>query len=133
MLLDSGVVRVRGIVFEVDGRTVAAASHAKLDTIGAVLAQYPTFKIEIGGPSDVKGEQAVKERLSLDQARAVFEYLKSKYPALPGANYTFRGYAAQAQGAPTPEAQRLRGRRIEFRVLNPEALEAERAKRGMVR
>lgn len=132
-LLDSGVVRVRGIVFEVDGRTVSAVSHARLDSLGAALVQYPMLKVEIGGPTDVKGEQAVKERLSLDQARAVYDYLKSKYPALPGSNYTFRGYAAQAAGAPVPEGQRLRGRRIEFRVLNPEALEAERTKRGIVR
>ena len=47
-----------------------------------------------------------------------------------------RGYAAQAAGAagaPVPEATRKRGRRIEFRVLNPEALAAERAKRGIGR
>jgi OOP family OmpA-OmpF porin len=130
-ILDSGVVRVKGIVFEVDGKAVAAVSQAQLDSIGAVLVQYPMLKIEIGGPTDVKGDQAVKERLSLDQARAVYEYMKKKYPSLPGAQYNFRGYAATAAGAPTPEVTRMKGRRVEFRVQNPELLPAEREKRGL--
>lgn len=126
-LLDSGVVRVRGMVFESDGRTIAAEAKPQLDVIGAVLAQYPEFKIEIGGPTDVKGDAGVKERLSLEQARGIYDYLKSKYPALPGQNYTFRGYSASASGAPVS----AKLRRAEFRVLNPEVLAPERAKRGL--
>jgi outer membrane protein OmpA-like peptidoglycan-associated protein len=123
-LLDSGVVRVRGIVFQEDGKAVLPVSNARLDSIGAVFAQYPAFKIEIGGPTDVKGDAAVKERLSLDQARAIYDYLKLKYPVLPAQNFTFRGYAGETVPGP-------RTRRVEFRVLNPDLLAPERAKRGL--
>lgn len=123
-LLDSGLVRVRGVVFQVDGKAVLPPSHALLDSIGAVLAQYPEFKIEIGGPTDVKGEAGVRERLSLDQARAIYEYVKLKYPTIPAPNITFRGYAGETVPGP-------RTRRVEFRVLNPDLLPAERAKRGL--
>jgi outer membrane protein OmpA-like peptidoglycan-associated protein len=128
-LLTSGIVRVRGVAFDLDNQGIEERSHARLDSLGAVLVQYPDLKIEIGGPTDVTGDAAVKERLSLDQARAVYEYLKGKFDALNGANFTFRGYAGPAPAV--PEAQRLRGRRIELKVLNPEALEAERTKRGV--
>jgi len=130
-LLDSGLVRVTGIVFDAGGAAIEPASFARLDSIGAVLQQYPTLKIEIGGPTDVTGKKAVKERLSLDQDKAVLEYLKGKFPLVSGAQFTFRGYAAGA--APMPpitEKERLKGRRVEFKVTNPDLLPAERAKRG---
>jgi outer membrane protein OmpA-like peptidoglycan-associated protein len=130
-LLSAGQVRIKGIVFEADGKSVAAASHAQLDEIAAVFAQYPSLKVEIGGPTDVTGKQAVSERLSLDQAKAVYEYIKSQQPTITGGNFTFRGYPAQADAAPPPEKTRLKGRRVEFKVLNPEVLPPERAKRGL--
>jgi hypothetical protein len=37
-----------------------------------------------------------------------------------------------AEGLPeVPRAERLRGRRVEFKVLNADQLEAEREKRGL--
>jgi OOP family OmpA-OmpF porin len=129
-LLDSGLVRVKRVVF---GREKSAIdSSAVLDSLGRVLQQYPGLRIEIGGPTDVRGKLAENERLSLEQAAAVMDYIKSRFPLINAAQFTLRGYAVPAEGLPeVPRAERLRGRRVEFKVLNADQLEAEREKRGL--
>ncbi len=124
-LLDSGVVRVRGLRFEGDPVTISAEATAVMDSIGRVLQQYPDLKIEIGGPTDVTGAAGVKERLSLAQTRAMVDYFKAKFPLMSTSMFTMRGTSA----APA-EAPRIL-RRAEFKVTNPDKLPAERAKRGL--
>jgi outer membrane protein OmpA-like peptidoglycan-associated protein len=129
-LLDAGVLRVRRVVFEPGQSEID--SSAALDSIGVVIQQYPNLRIEIGGPTDVRGKAAERERLSLDQARAVLDYIRNRHPAVSPSQITLRGYAVPPEGLPpVPEAERLRGRRIEFKVINVEALDVERERRGL--
>ena len=128
LLLDSGLVRVPGIIFEAGKATIAPASLARLDSVGVVLQQYPTLKIEIGGPTDIRGEGAIKERLSLDEVKAVIQYLQSKFPLIDASRLTMRGYSGAAPSTTTSRPVR---RRLELKVLNADQLAGERVKRGL--
>ncbi len=130
-LLDSGVARVKGIAFTTEYGPLTPASTAVMDSVGRVLQQYPGLKIEIGGPTDVKGKQAEKERLSLDQDRVLIDYFKSKFPLITTGLYTMRGYKAAEGGVVSAPSAKPTSRRIEFRVMNPDVLPAEREKRGL--
>lgn len=124
-LLDSGVVRVRGLKFEGDPLTISPEATAVMDSIGRALQQYPELKIEIGGPTDVTGTAGVRERLSLAQVRAMVDYFKTKFPLVNSGGFTMRGTSA------TPPEGPKGFRRAEFKVTNPDKLPAERAKRGL--
>ena len=88
-------------------RLFRARELSPVELVSAVIKRAEAVEPVINAFAETFYEQA------LDQARAVYEYMKRKYPNLPGAQYNFRGYAATAAGAPTPEVTRMKGRRVE--------------------
>jgi OOP family OmpA-OmpF porin len=129
-LLDTGSIRLQNIQFDVRKATLKPESFAVIDTVGMILLQYPALQIEIGGHTDNRGSKALNDTLSQSRAGAVLEYLKQKFPQLPGSQFTARGYGFSAPVAPnTTDLGRAKNRRVEFKVLNTEALRIEREKR----
>jgi hypothetical protein len=130
-LLDSGRVIVTGIRFRGGEKpTIDSTSTAVLNDLGRVLVQYPDLKFEVGGPTDVKGKQAEKERLSLDQDKAILDYLKNKFLSIDIGKYTMRGYAVIPGMTLPPPPLGKKGWRAELRVVNPDQLPKEREKRS---
>ncbi len=129
-LLDTGSIRLQNINFDVRKATIKPESFAVIDTVGTILMQYPTLLIEIGGHTDNRGSKALNDTLSQSRANAVLGYFRQKFPQLEASQYSAKGYGFSAPIAPnTSDLGRAKNRRVEFRVLNTEALRIEREKR----
>jgi OOP family OmpA-OmpF porin len=70
--------------------------------------------------------------LSQARAQAVRDYLLESFPELRPEQFTAKGYGESKPVATnTTELGRARNRRVEFRVLNTEALKRETQKKGL--
>jgi len=133
-LLDTGTIRLGNIQFDTGKATLKPESFAVLDTVALILQQYPTLKIEIGGHTDNVGAAKKNQQLSEDRARAVQDYLRTRIVGFDSTSYSARGYGLSQPIAPNATALgRSKNRRVEFKVMNTEALKIEREKRHFLR
>jgi len=133
-LLDTGTIRLGNIQFDTGKATLKPESYAVLDTVALILQQYPTLKIEIGGHTDNVGTAKKNQQLSEDRARAVQNYLRTRIVGFDSTSYSARGYGLSQPIAPNTTALgRSKNRRVEFKVMNTEALRIEREKRRFLR
>lgn len=122
-LLDAGLFRALDVNFETGSATLPPRAERSLAAIGEVLAQYPAVRVEVAGYTDSTGPEALNQQLSERRAAAVRDYLIDNYSIAPD-RLTARGYG-EAQPIATNDTRtgRALNRRVEFRVLNPEAAE----------
>ena len=133
-LLDTGVIRLQNINFDVNKATIKAESFPLLDEVAAILLQYPTLQLEIGGHTDNTGKKAANVKLSEARAKSVLNYLMQKFPTLDGSHFTSVGYGPEVPVASnTTSLGRAKNRRVEFRVTNAAELKTEREKRRFLR
>ncbi|MBI1795586.1 MAG: OmpA family protein [Candidatus Eisenbacteria bacterium] len=133
-LLDTGMIRLQNINFETGKATLLAESFPMLADVAHILQQYPTLRIEIGGHTDNRGKADLNAKLSGDRAAAVLDYLKQNFPQISSSQFTSKGYGPDRPIAPNSTTLgRARNRRVEFKVLNTDALRIERDKRRFLR
>jgi len=133
-LLDKGRITEREIHFETAKWDILPESYPVLDAIGAILIQWPQLRIEIGGHCDARGSDAYNLDLSQKRADAVLSYLVQKFPQLDKASYTAKGYGERQPVATNKTVEGMaKNRRVEFKVLNPEALKRERERRSLLK
>jgi len=88
------------------------------------------LKFEIGVHSDNLGEDARRQSMSQLRARAILQYVYSKYPSLNAKNYWYTGYGDAQPIASNKTAEgRAMNRRVEFRLMNMDGLTKERERR----
>jgi len=132
-LLDTGMIRLSNVQFDTGKDSIKAGSYAVLDSVGMVLEQYPTLKIEVGGHTDNRGTPDKNQKLSEARAASVLRYVTAKFPAINAGQFTSKGYGQSAPIAPnSTTAGRAKNRRVEFKVMNPGALRIERERRRFV-
>lgn len=121
-LLDTGVFRGFEVNFAFGESTLEPRATRTLDAVGAVLQRYPDLRLEIAGHTDAIGADAFNQRLSEARAEAVRTYLIDRFTI--GANrLVARGFGESQPVASNEERSgRALNRRVEFRVLNPEAM-----------
>ena len=128
-LLDTGMIRLQNINFDSGKAVIKPESFAPLDEVGDILSRWPQLRIEIGGHTDSQGSDAYNQKLSEERAAAVREYLLPKFPTLKADQLTSAGYGESSPIAPNDTAfNRAKNRRVEFKVLNTEALKRETEK-----
>lgn len=111
----------RKITFEPGSDTPAASAQAVLDDIANVLEKCgDNIKFEIGGHTDSQGRESMNQALSQARAAAVLSGLRER--RLLTAAYRAVGYG-EAQPIATNETEEGReaNRRIEFKLIRPEA------------
>lgn len=129
-LLDTGKITVRDINFDTAKWTIRPESFKVLDEIGGILIQWPDLRIEIGGHCDSRGSDKMNQELSENRAKAVREYLLSKFPQIRPEQYTAVGYGENQPMADNKTVTGMaKNRRVEFKVLNTEVLKKERERR----
>ncbi len=129
-LLDTGMIRLQNINFDTGKASLKPESFPVLDEVGRILQQYPALQIEIGGHTDGRGKPALNETLSQMRADSVLIYVRNTFPLISPSQFTAKGYGPKVPVAPnTTELGRAKNRRVEFKVLNTEALKVEREKR----
>jgi len=129
-LLDDWMIRLTDIEFVVDSLRLTPQGQARIDEVAAVLAQWPMLKFEVGVHSDNLGEDARRQSMSQLRARAILQYVYSKYPSLNAKNYWYTGYGDAQPIASNKTAEgRAMNRRVEFRLMNMDGLTKERERR----
>ena len=133
-LLDTGMIRLQDINFDVGKATIKAESFTVLDEVAAILLQYPMLTLEISGHTDNTGTKVKNVALSEARAKAVLGYLSQKFPTLDASHFTTVGYGPELPIAPNSSALgRAKNRRVEFKVTNAEVLKVEREKRHFLK
>lgn len=74
-----GTLKVEDIHFQSGSSALLLAGKEDLDRIMAKLKHYPTFRVEIGGHTDVRGDPEENKELSRERAEAVSKYLEVTY------------------------------------------------------
>lgn len=74
-IADRQIVIEEQIKFETGKAKIRPESYPILDSVAAVMRDYPQITVQIQGHTDSDGDDASNLRLSKDRADAVFEYL----------------------------------------------------------
>ena len=112
---------------------ITPESESVLDEVGNILARWPDLRIEIGGHTDSKGGAAKNASLSRERAQAVLNYLTNRFPELNPGQFTAAGYgSSQPIASNATELGRAKNRRVEFKVLNKEALRREKTQERLL-
>lgn len=118
------VTESRKITFEPSSANIAGAGATILDDIAEILQRCPDKRIEIAGYTDSQGSEDGNQRLSQQRANAVLDGLRVR--RVPVANFRAVGYGEADPIADNETAEgREANRRIEFRLITPEATEEE--------
>jgi outer membrane protein OmpA-like peptidoglycan-associated protein len=107
---------LNNIFFDVDKYDLKEKSRTELNKTILLLESNPKLRIEISGHTDNSGSDAHNKQLSLNRARAVYQYLIDQ--GIDPKRLKYAGYGSSVPIAPNDsEENRQLNRRIEFRVL----------------
>jgi outer membrane protein OmpA-like peptidoglycan-associated protein len=107
---------LKNIQFELNSSQLQPVSLIELNKLLQLMNDNPTTKIEISGHTDNSGSDALNMQLSLDRAKAVADYLKSK--GIDANRLTWKGYGASKPVADnSTEEGRALNRRTEFTIV----------------
>jgi len=121
-LLDTGIFRGFEVNFAFGESTLQPRATRTLDAVGEVLQRYPDLRLEISGHTDAVGGEDFNQRLSEARAEAARRYLIDRFSVAPD-RLVARGFGELQPVASNEERSgRALNRRVEFRVLNPDAL-----------
>lgn len=115
-LSSKGAIVLNNVFFETAKYDLKEKSKFELDSYAQLLIDNPEIKIEIGGHTDNVGASDDNKKLSLNRAKAVYEYMLEK--GIAKSRLSYRGYGETAPVAENNTDQgRAKNRRIEFKIL----------------
>lgn len=114
---DGIAISLENIQFDADSAVLRTEEAAKLDKIGEILLRYQDRDILVGGHTALAGTGEGRQRLSLERASAVADYLIDK-GIREADRVVVRGFGAdQPLGDNGTEEGRRRNRRVEITIL----------------
>jgi outer membrane protein OmpA-like peptidoglycan-associated protein/Tol biopolymer transport system component len=109
-------VILKNVFFDTDQYDLKPASKTELERLKRLLADNPSIRIEIGGHTDNQGSAAANQTLSLNRAKAVYDYLVNAGVEAPRLSYNGYGQTVPIASNDT-DSGRAQNRRTEFRIL----------------
>lgn len=107
---------LKNIFFDTDKYELKPKSKTELDKVIKFLDTNSDIKVEIAGFTDDQGSPEYNKSLSLNRAKAVYEYLIRE--GIDKERLSFRGYGQNNPVAPNDsEENRQKNRRIEFLLV----------------
>jgi outer membrane protein OmpA-like peptidoglycan-associated protein len=107
---------MNNIFFDVDEYKIKQKSSTELNKTVLFLQTNPSIRIEIAGHTDNSGSDSHNQQLSLNRAKAVYEFLINQ--EINPKQLGYKGYGSTVPVAPNDsEENRQLNRRIEFRIL----------------
>ncbi|MCK6528119.1 OmpA family protein [Myxococcota bacterium] len=107
---------IRGIQFRVNSDELLPSSHAILNDAAAILAKYPSIRLEIQGHASADGDDQKNLDLSQDRAESVMRYLVNR--GIGPDRLVAAGYGESVPIASNDsEEGRVMNRRVEFKIL----------------
>ena len=116
--VDEGItISLDNIQFRADTAVMLPGEREKLDKIIEILRHYPDRDILVGGHTALAGTVEGRQRLSMERATVVANYIIERNARMPD-RVVVRGYGAERPVADnrTPEGMR-RNRRVEITLL----------------
>jgi outer membrane protein OmpA-like peptidoglycan-associated protein len=114
------VISMDNIRFRPDSVELIEDEKSKLWEIAAILLQYPSRKILVGGHTAMAGDEAGRIRISTERARAVADFLLT-LRVRRAEDITVRGFGAeQPLGDNATEEGQALNRRVEIILLDEE-------------
>lgn len=109
-------IALHNIFFDYKKSELTKESMAELNRLVKLMNQYPTLKIEISGHTDNVGDEEYNQKLSVQRAKAVVDYLINN--GISSGRLTYVGFGYDKPIAPndTEEGRRL-NRRSEFKII----------------
>ncbi|MCS6820237.1 MAG: OmpA family protein [Microscillaceae bacterium] len=108
--------RLNNIFFEYGKYTLQEKSKSELNELIQFMKDNPNVKGEISGHTDNIGNETANQQLSLNRAKAVFDYLTQN--GIEAKRLTYKGYGSSKPDAPNDtEENRAKNRRIEFKII----------------
>ncbi|MBU3742088.1 MAG: OmpA family protein [Candidatus Kapabacteria bacterium] len=109
---------LNNIFFDYAKSTLRAESFSELDRVVMMMTESASMRIEVGGHTDSRGNDATNRKLSQDRAQAVVDYLVGRGVAV--ARLAAIGYGKTRPTATndTEEGRQL-NRRVEITILQP--------------
>jgi len=109
------VVVLKNIFFDFNQSELKPESFVELDKLADYL-KHNKVNIEIGGHTDNQGSDEYNDRLSLERAKAVYDYLVGKQ--IDPSRLSYQGYGKRKPIADNAtEEGRAENRRTEFRII----------------
>ena len=106
------IVSLSGILFDVGKATLKPASQLSVAKLAGILMVFPNMNLSIEGYTDSTGSADLNMRLSMDRARAVYEFLMTQ--GISNARMKYQGFGPENPVAPNDtESNRARNRRVE--------------------
>lgn len=107
---------LNNIYFDLNSYQLKRESFSELDFIANFLRVNKTVSVQINGHTDDRGTEKYNYELSVNRARAVYDYLLKK--RLPKTRVTFKGFGASSPLVPNDsDENRSKNRRIEFEIV----------------
>jgi len=105
------------ILFKKGGSVVDPKCDKTMQTIADILAEFPSFKVQVNGHTDNVGKPAKNTKLSQSRAESVIKYLVAKKKVEKG-RLTAKGYGDTVPIADNKTAEgRAKNRRVDFTVF----------------
>lgn len=105
-----------GIQFETGSAVIKKSSHAILDDVVAVLADNPSYDLEVHGHTDSQGNDEKNMKLSEERAASVKDFLVGK--GVAGDRLKSFGHGETMPVADNATSTgRAKNRRVEFKVM----------------
>jgi len=122
VVFDDTRAELTGVTFKAGSAELVPTSLKTLDAAIAGLKRNPKARVEIGGHTSSEGSDELNDRLSVERAYSVREYMIKK--GIAENRVTAAGYgSSQPKADNSTEAGRKANRRIEIRVLNSDEVE----------
>ncbi|BDD04697.1 OmpA family protein [Aureibacter tunicatorum] len=110
---------LKNVFFASNSYELKEKSKVELDKLTDFLHSNPSLIIEIGGHTDDIGAESFNDKLSLNRAKAVYDYLVDS--GIPSEKVTYKGYGeSQPKVSNNTEEGRAQNRRIEFKIIEME-------------
>jgi outer membrane protein OmpA-like peptidoglycan-associated protein len=110
-------VELKNIFFDVNKAELKPESKSELERLISLLTKNPSLKIELGGHTDNSGDKKFNLSLSLNRAKAVYDYLLNN-GRIDATRLKYQGYGDSKPKVAndTPE-NKAKNRRTEFKVI----------------
>lgn len=106
------IVSLAGILFDVGKATLKPASQLTVAKLAGILMVFPRMNLSVEGYTDSTGSAELNMKLSVDRARAVYDFLLAQ--GISSDRMKYQGFGPENPVAPNDtEVNRARNRRVE--------------------
>lgn len=116
VVVNENTFRLDKVYFKVGEAVILPNSYDQLEGVAEMMKEKPEMRIQLEGHTDNQGDSKLNQKLSLERAFKVREYLMTN--GIDGKRIGFTGYGDTRPIAPNNnEENRRKNRRVEFKIL----------------